>query len=261
MDLGLQGRTALVLGAGGGLGGAIARGLATEGAKVAAADHDIEALKTLGTELDSIGATHLEEEWDLGDLDSAAAHVEAIEQQLGSVDILVNVTGGPPPTPVLGQPAATWADQFRLMVQSVITITDLVVPGMCRKGWGRVITSTSSGVVEPIPNLGLSNSLRASLLGWSKTLAREVGRHAVTVNVVVPGRIATRRIAFLDRAKAEREHRPVEDVIADSTSNITLGRYGDPAEYADAVTFLASTRAAYITGSVVRVDGGLLTSI
>jgi len=127
--------------------------------------------------------------------------------------------------------------------------------------WGRIITSTSSGVVAPIPNLGISNALRLSLVGWSKTLAREVASAGITSNIILPGRIATDRIRFLDEAKAKREGRPVEQVIAESTAAIPAGRYGEPDEYADAVTFLASTRAAYITGSVIRVDGGYLPSI
>jgi 3-oxoacyl-[acyl-carrier protein] reductase len=147
------------------------------------------------------------------------------------------------------------------MVLSVIAITDRILPGMREKRWGRVITSTSSGVVAPIPNLGLSNTLRLSLVGWSKTLAREVGRDNITTNIVLPGRIATQRITFLDEQKAKRESRPVADVTAESTSSIPLGRYGDPREYADVVAFLASARASYVSGSIIRVDGGLIQSI
>jgi 3-oxoacyl-[acyl-carrier protein] reductase len=147
------------------------------------------------------------------------------------------------------------------MVLSVIAITDRALPGMRDRKWGRFITSTSSGVVAPIANLGISNALRLSLVGWSKTLAREVGRDGVTSNIVLPGRIATQRIRFLDEQKAKRENRPVEEVSAESTSSIPIGRYGDPREYADVVTFLASEKASYITGSVIRIDGGLIPSI
>jgi len=120
---------------------------------------------------------------------------------------------------------------------------------MRARRWGRVITSTSSGVVAPIPNLGISNALRLSLVGWSKTLAREVGKDGITANIILPGRIATGRVTFLD------------EVIAESTGTIPLGRYGKPGEYADVVAFLASERAAYLAGSVIRVDGGLIASV
>jgi 3-oxoacyl-[acyl-carrier protein] reductase len=116
-------------------------------------------------------------------------------------------------------------------------------------------------VVAPIPDLGISNALRLSLVGWSKTLAREVGKDGITANIILPGRIATGRIKFLDEAKAKREGRSVEDVSAESTASIPLGRYGEPEEYADVVAFLASERAAYITGAMIRVDGGLIGSI
>jgi 3-oxoacyl-[acyl-carrier protein] reductase len=147
------------------------------------------------------------------------------------------------------------------MVLSVISITDAVLPGMKAAGWGRIITSTSSGVVAPIPNLAVSNALRLSLVGWSKSLAGEVGRDGITVNIVLPGRIATKRITFLDEQRAQREGRPVEEVSAASVASIPVGRYGDPQEYGDVVAFLASARASYLTGSVIRIDGGMIQSI
>ncbi|MBC8097094.1 MAG: SDR family oxidoreductase [Akkermansiaceae bacterium] len=127
--------------------------------------------------------------------------------------------------------------------------------------YGRVINSTSTGVLAPIANLGLSNALRSSLVGWSKTLAREVARDGVTANIVVPGRVATGRTLFLDQARATRENRTVESVVAESTAAIPAGRYGTPEEYAGVVAFLASARASYITGSMIRVDGGLIAGI
>ncbi|RIY02563.1 SDR family oxidoreductase [Aureimonas flava] len=261
MDLGLDGRTALVLGGGGGLGRAIARTLAREGARVAVADIDAGAADAAAAEIAAAGGRALALQWDLAALDIVDQRVSQVEAELGSVDILVNITGGPPPTPVAGQPTETWEKHFRSMVASVVAVSDRVLPAMRRNGWGRVITSTSSGVVAPIPNLGLSNALRMSLVGWSKTLAREVGRDGVTANVVVPGRIATGRITFLDEQKAKRDGRTVEEVAAASAADIGVGRYGDPQEYADVVAFLASRNASYVTGGMIRVDGGLIASV
>jgi 3-oxoacyl-[acyl-carrier protein] reductase len=261
MDLKLRGKTALVMGAGGGLGSAIARALAAEGAKLAIADIDGTALEGTAATIRGLGADALPLVWDANDLSGVDRHVGAIEDAYGGVDILINNTGGPPPTPASGQAPEVWEKNFRLMVLSVIATTDRVLPGMRQRKWGRIITSTSSGVVAPIPNLGISNALRLSLVGWSKTLAREVARDGVTANIILPGRIATKRIRFLDEAKARRENRTVESVSNESTASIPIGRYGEPGEYADVVAFLASERASYVTGTVQRVDGGLLANI
>jgi 3-oxoacyl-[acyl-carrier protein] reductase len=258
MDFGLRGKTALVMGGGGGLGRAIAKALAAEGANIAVAG--VGATSIDGT-LAELGGKGLGVVWDFADLSVIDANISKIEAELGPVDILINNTGGPPPASAAGQDPALWAKQFQAMVLSVIAITDRVLPGMKSRSWGRIVTSTSSGVISPIPNLAISNALRLSLIGWSKTLAREVGKDGITANIVVPGRIATARVAFLDGAKAKREGRSVEDVAAESAATIPLGRYGKPEEYADVVAFLACERAAYITGSVVRVDGGMITSI
>ena len=261
MELGIRGRTALVLGAGGGLGGAIANTLAVEGVNIAVADIDGTAVKRSVDKIAANGGEALGLVWDLSDLAVVDKNVGAIESHFGPVDVLVNITGGPPPTPAAGQDPNLWSKHFAAMVLSVIAITDRVLPNMKARAWGRIITSTSSGVVASIANLGLSNALRLSLVGWSKTLAREVARDGITANIILPGRIATERIRFLDEAKAKREGRPMDAVRAESTGSIPVGRYGKPEEYADAVAFLASDRASYITGSLIRVDGGLIASI
>jgi 3-oxoacyl-[acyl-carrier protein] reductase len=261
MDLGLKDKTALVLGGGGGLGRAIVKTLAAEGANLAFADIDAAAIAGTKTALETIPGKSIGLVWDLSDLSQIDEHIATIESEFGAVDILVNITGGPPPTPAAGQAPALWSKHFQSMVLSVIAITDRVLPNMRARHWGRIVTSTSSGVVVPIPNLGISNALRLSLVGWSKTLAREVGKDGITVNIIVPGRIATDRIKFLDEAKAKREGRSVQEVTAESTGGIPLGRYGTPEEYGDIVAFLSSKRSAYLTGAVIRVDGGLIPSV
>lgn len=261
MDLGISGRTALVLAAGGGLGSAIAATLAREGTKVAIADVSATALAAAAAQLGGMGAAYHSVQWDLGDLALVDERIRTVEEALGPIDILINITGGPPPSPVTGHGVSVWREQFDAIVLSVIAITDRVLPSMKARNWGRIVTSSSSGALSPIPNLGLSNTLRIALSGWSKTLAREVAPHNITSNIVIPGRIATPRIQFLDEQKAKREGREIEKVAAESHASIPMGRYGEPQEYADAVAFLASERASYITGSVVRVDGGMIAGI
>lgn len=261
MDFGIRNKTALVLAGGGGLGRAIAKALAGEGAQVAVAGLHASSVDATVSMLAAMGAKAISLVWDLADLSVIDGNVARIESELGPVDILVNNTGGPPPTRAAGQDPALWSKHFQAMVLSVIATTDRVLPRMRERHWGRIITSTSSGMIAPIPNLGLSNALRMSLAGWSKTLAREIARDGITANVIVPGRIATDRLRFLDETRAKREGRSVEEVAAEGERAIPAGRYGTPEEYGDMVAFLASERTGYVTGSVIRVDGGMIASI
>ena len=258
MDLRIEGKTALVLGAGGGLGSAIAQNLAKEGVKLALGDIDRDGIARLSAEIKAAGGQSITLPWDLKDTGVIDGNVSQIEREIGEVDILIGLTGGPPPTPASGQPQNLWLDSFKSMVMSIISIADRVLPGMRRRKWGRIITSTSSGVVAPIPNLAISNALRLSLVGWSKSLAREVAKDGVTANIILPGRIATKRITFLDEQKASREGRTVEEVVRESTASIPAGRYGTPEEYADAVAFLARlrTNGAGSPGAITDVDVG-----
>lgn len=261
MDLGIDKKVALVLGAGGGLGSAIAEALAQEGAVVVGGGIRDESLQRTAQRLKGARGRFVPLLWDLGEQELIEEKFAWIEQNLGPVDILVNNTGGPPPSEARNVAAVTWRGQFESMALSVFKITDRALPHMIGRKWGRIITSTSSGVVAPIPNLGISNTLRAALVSWSKTLAREVAPHGITSNIILPGRIATQRIRALDEARAKREGRSVDAVIAQSVETIPMNRYGNPAEYGDAAAFLASDRASYITGTVVRVDGGYIPSI
>lgn len=261
MDLGIKDKVALVQGAGGGLGGAIAQALAAEGAHVMVCDLSEESAHQTVRRIRDAGHQAHALQWDLADLSSYDAKLEHIQQLLGPVNILVNNTGGPPPNLLNEVSLEQWQQHFQSMVLSVISLTEKVLPGMRAANWGRIITSTSSGVIAPIPNLGVSNALRSSLVAWSKTLAREVAAQQITANIILPGRIATARIHALDQAKAQRENRSVESVSQESTASIPMRRYGKPSEYGSTVAYLASEQASYITGSILRVDGGLINSI
>ncbi len=261
MDLGIKGKVALVLASSRGLGQAMAISLAREGVKVAVTGRNPEGLNTTVEMVKAVGGIALPIPWDLSELGAIDPNVSLVEQQLGPIDILINNTGGPPPTSAAGQDPKLWEKSFHDMILSIISITDRVLPGMRERHWGRIITSTTSGAIAPIRNLAISNTLRAGLSAWSKTLASEVANDGITANIIMPGRVATDRLRQLDEARSKRENISYEAVVEASLKLIPAGRYGDPREYGDTAAFLASMNAAYITGSVIRVDGGQIPSI
>jgi 3-oxoacyl-[acyl-carrier protein] reductase len=263
MDFGLTNKTALVIGAGSGLGAACAKALAQEGARVVMVGRRAETLQSSKEQIQTAapGARCDTLVWDIADPTQAQQRVDEVRRLAGPISILVNNTGGPPPTPAAGQPLQAWTTQFQAMVASLISITDAVLPDMRQAAWGRIITIASSGVIAPIPNLAFSNAMRSALVGWSKTLAREVAAQGITVNMALPGRIATDRLRFLDESKATRESRDVDQVIRESQSAIPVGRYGTPDEFGATVAFLASRQASYVTGSMIRIDGGMIASV
>ncbi len=257
MDLGIEGRCALVTGASRGLGRAIALALAGEGVKVVAVARNRERLSELAASCPAGPGTISVRACDLSD----AAAIATLADVLAAVDILVLNTGGPPPGPIADTSDATWATQFEAMFLSAVRLTRGALAGMRTRGFGRIIAVVSSGVLQPIANLGISNALRAGVAGWAKTLASEVAGEGITVNCIAPGRIATDRVAELDRARASREGISMEDVQRESRAAIPAGRYGDSAEFAAVVAFIASARASYVTGGIIRVDGGLIRSL
>lgn len=242
MDFGLSGKRALVLGASRGLGAAIAAALAAEGVTVLGASRSGDYPV------------------DLADKASVAALIDKVRSE-GGVDILVNNSGGPKAGPAQGQASADWVAAFETMATSLYAITDALLPQMIERKFGRIITVGSSGVVAPIAGLALSNAVRGAIAGWSKTLAAEVAKHGITVNMVLPGRIDTDRVRELDQGKAGRTGVSVEAVQEASRNDIPAGRYGRPEEFGAVVAFLASQQASYVTGSMLRVDGGMIKGL
>jgi 3-oxoacyl-[acyl-carrier protein] reductase len=245
MDLGIAGRAALVLGASKGLGRAVATELAAEGARVAIAARSAESLAQLAEQIGATPFVH-----DNGDLDAIPGFVSEVTTAVGPIDILVTNTGGPPPRrDPLSHPREEWEQAHRTLVLAPLELIGAVVPGMCERGFGRIVNIASWAVREPSPKLTLSNSERSAALAAFKTLARALAGSGVTVNTVLPGRIATDRQYELVGSRERAEEIARTDVPA--------GRLGTPEELAAAVAFLCSQRASYITGVGLLVDGGL----
>jgi 3-oxoacyl-[acyl-carrier protein] reductase len=242
MDLGLKGRTAIVCGASSGMGLAVAEALAAEGANVAMFARRRD---TLEREADRLGALAVR-----GDLIMPTDLARLVEQTVGAfggIDILVNNGGGPPPGPAADLTDEAVEGAVELLLLSAIRLTNLCLPYLEASGRGRIVNIESSSVRAPIDNLALSNALRPGVIGWMKTLSREVGPKGITVNTIAPGRIDTERLRSLGGGG--------------DVSQIPLGRLGDPAEIGAVACFLASDRASYVTGTVVPVDGGLTRNL
>ncbi len=262
MDLGLSDKRALVLGGTRGLGRGVAEALAAEGASVAIAGRNGETAAAFAAEIaDRHGAATHGFAADLADPAAVAAMCAGVADALGGIDCLLLNSGGPPPGPLADTAAETWTTQFRAMALSLFDVAGAFLPGMRDRGWGRIVVTTSSGGVQPIANLGISNVLRAGLAAWVKTLSNDLGASGVTVNQIQPGRIHTDRADQIDRSAALRLGKTVEEIAAASRATIPLGRYGAVEEYAAAAVFLMSERASYITGTTLRVDGGYIKAV
>ena len=262
MDLGIKGKRALVLASSQGLGLGIATKLCEEGANVIISSRVEDKLVTVAKELNNAGpgtADHVVA--DLSEEDSAGKLYTAAIDKLGGIDILVNNTGGPPPGTVDKPDTDLWRAQINTMLIRVIEITNLCIADMKEVGWGRVLTVASSGVVQPIANLSMSNTIRSSLVGWSKSLSTEVATAGITVNMLLPGRILTERLAQLDKANAERLGKSVEEVSTSEQAAIPVGRYGTVEEFGSVGAFLCSAPASYMTGGLIRCDGGSIRGV
>ena len=249
MDLGLQGRVALVSGASQGLGRAIAAELAAEGATVAISSRSREKVDAAAAEIGAKGFV-----WDTDDVDGAGRLLEEVAAALGPVDVLVCNTGGPPAgADPLGFPRSDWEAAYRSLVLAPMALVDHALPGMRERGWGRILNVVSISVREPLPSLMLSNVHRAGMVTGFKTIARKVAGDGVTLNSLLPGRFATARIAQTSGG--------MDAAQAAARESVPAARLGDPAEFAAAAAFLCSARASYITGETLAVDGGITQSV
>jgi len=263
MDLHLTGKRALICGGSSGLGRAVATALAAEGAHVCLLSRDAAKLQAAADAMTAAGPGRaVFVAADLADHDALLRCVDEAETLLGGpIEILLNNTGGPAPSGVQGLDPDLWRHQFEAMVLSVFRLTDRVLPGMKAAGWGRILNVASTSVVEPIANLGVSTALRSSVTGWAKTLAVEIAADGITVNTLLPGRIDTPRIAQIDAATAERTGVTPQEARLISERTIPVGRVGTTAEFGAVAAFLASPLASYVTGSMIRIDGGAVRAI
>jgi 3-oxoacyl-[acyl-carrier protein] reductase len=249
VDLGIEGRTALVMAASRGIGRGIAGALAREGARVAISSRSEDTLRAAAEE---IGRQVRVFPADTGDLDRLRRLPDEVAEEVGPIEILVANTGGPPAGGALDNSLDEWEAAFRNLVLAPRVLIEAVLPGMRERGWGRIVNVSSSSIREPIPGLTLSTANRLAALGLLETLADEVAGDGITVNTVATGTFATDRLAQV--------HGSLEQAEAAARERVPAGRLGRPEEYGDLVAFLCSERAAYLTGAVIPLDGGLLRS-
>jgi len=262
MDLGLKGKTALVCAASQGLGRAVADELAAEGASLIVCSRSKDSIRAVadsiarhtGVEVVAIGA-------DLSIKADVERVVRAGLDRFGQIDILVTNVGGPPAGRFEDLDSEAWENAAKLLLDSVLNLTRLVLPGMKERGWGRILNITSIASKQPVDNLILSNSLRAAVTGFAKTLANEVAPFGVTVNNVLPGYTRTERVEQLARTIAQKEGIASDEARARWEAEIPMRRLGEPREFAALAAFLVSERASYITGSSIAVDGGWIRSL
>jgi 3-oxoacyl-[acyl-carrier protein] reductase len=265
VDLGLAGKIALVTGASRGLGKAVAALLAAEGASVALAARDREVLESSAREIrdrsPGSGNLVLSHPADVTREDEVAALVSRVTRELGRIDILVANAGGPPATRFETTELADWRSGIDLSLLSTILLCRAVVPEMKQRRSGRIVAVTSISVKQPVDGLILSNTARAGVVGLMKTLSNELGPFGIGVNVVCPGYTRTDRLVELASRLSQQEGVPVESIYARWTSQIPMGRLGEPSEFASVVAFLCSERSSYVTGTCLQVDGGAVKGV
>jgi len=261
MDLGLKGKVAMVAGASRGLGFAIAKVLAGEGALVSMASRDASAIKKASEQIARDGGAVFGFAADVSSAEAITSWHQATVKQFGEVDLLVTNSGGPPAGTVLAFDDAAWLRAFELLVLSAVRMVRAVVPSMIARKTGSVAMLTSTSVKEPIPILALSTVLRPCVAALAKTLANELAGQGIRVNHVIPGRIATDRLLELDEIGSKKAGISLEEQQKRVIATIPFGRYGQPEEFARAVVFLLSGAAGYVTGATLQVDGGQVRSV
>jgi len=262
MDLVIADRVALVAASSRGLGLAVATELGREGARLVLCARGEAALREAQQSIArETGATVLAVPVDLSDERAAASVVQAGIEEFGQIDILVTNAGGPPAGPFEQHDLDAWDAAIRLNFRSVLALTQGVLPGMKERRWGRILNITSIAVKQPVDNLILSNSVRAAVTGFARTLANEGAPFGVTVNNLMPGYTRTQRVEELAESMAQQQGRTPVEIIGTWESQIPMGRLGSPEEFAALAAFLVSERASYITGTSTQVDGGWIRSL
>jgi len=262
VDLGIRGKVALVSASSKGLGRAIAEELAAEGASLVMCARGVDALRATADSIrKSTGVAVVEVAADVSEQSGVDLVARTALEKFGEVDILVTNSGGPPSGPFESFTAEAWESATRLLLFSAVSLARAVLPGMKERKWGRILNVTSIAVKQPIDGLMLSNSLRAAVTGFARTLANEVARFNITVNNIMPGYTRTDRVEQLARQSTEKTGVSISEALAKWEREIPMGRLGEPREFAALAAFLASERASYITGSSIAVDGGWIRGL